>query len=128
MRANLVMGVRRHDDGTHFQTREEHIKEEERVLSIATRIGLKTDLIRRSTGYEQDDLWMETLSRSELAKVHLARAFITNPEVMVLRQPTAHFSLEEDKAVILGMLSEHVSLRGLSLPANDFRTRRTRTV
>merc|ERR1712087_589393 len=55
--------------------------------------------------------WHEFLSNSELAKVHLARALIMNPEVLVLQRPLCHYD-ETVKAEVMKILDEHVKMRG----------------
>ena len=61
-------------------------------------------------------------------KVHIARAFILNPEVMVLQRPLHHFEATAAE-LILSVLKKHVAERGLAMPqGNAKRHRRPRTV
>merc|ERR1712023_37621 len=55
------------------------------------------------------------LSYADTAKVHLARAFIMNPEVMVLHKPLAHFDRRTSEQVF-GLLLEHRTNKGLEIP------------
>merc|ERR1719235_1783470 len=74
-----------------------------------------------------DDSWLKRISFSEGAKMHLARALIMNPEVMVMQRPLIHFAKEE-KVKIMALLQEHVSNRGIGLPKEKVGLRRPRTV
>lgn len=73
-----------------------------------------------------DAKWITTLSWTEKAKLHLARAFLANPEVMVLQRPLTHFGARE-QSNLLGLLRLHVENRGIDLPADEH-TCRPRTV
>jgi len=74
-----------------------------------------------------DSAWIRTLNYSERAKLHLARAFIMNPEVMVLQRPLSHFN-QQDQDNVLSLLKEHVRNRGLGLPPEHVQIRRPRSV
>lgn len=57
--------------------------------------------------------WFHTFSETELAKVHLARAFIANPEVLVLQRPLEHFSATStSRAHVLDAILQFVKHRG----------------
>jgi len=71
--------------------------------------------------------WQEHIPYTEKAKIHLARAFIMNPEVMVLQRPLSHFN-PHDQQIICKLLREHVTNRGLELPEAPEGMRRPRTV
>merc|ERR1712050_73533 len=63
----------------------------------------------------------------ELSLVHLARAFIMNPEVMVLQRPLRNYNEARSRRV-LEVMKFHVRERGLALPENQRPHRRPRTM
>lgn len=67
------------------------------------------------------------MSYTEQVRVHLARAFIMNPEVMVLQRPLCHFGEHASKHM-LEVIREHIQNRGLCLPEESRGRRRPRTV
>eukprot|EP00437_Effrenium_voratum_P005659 CAMPEP_0181427244 /NCGR_PEP_ID=MMETSP1110-20121109/16071_1 /TAXON_ID=174948 /ORGANISM="Symbiodinium sp., Strain CCMP421" /LENGTH=824 /DNA_ID=CAMNT_0023550449 /DNA_START=48 /DNA_END=2522 /DNA_ORIENTATION=+ len=73
-----------------------------------------------------DSLWQESLTYSEKVKLHLARALIMNPEVLVLQRPLHHYDKKTGE-LVLELLQEHVHLRGLELPEKNKKHRRPRT-
>lgn len=75
----------------------------------------------------EDDSWQEKLSSTEKAKMHLARALIMNPEVMVLHRPLFHYDPPVAE-VIMTCLKEHVENRGFHVSKVDRDRRRPRTV
>jgi len=91
------------------------------------------DMLCRITCTNEDELcdrpdgsWKERLSYSERAKLHLARAILMNPEVMVLQRPLVHFNQQEQNDVF-SLLQEHVRNRGLEHPSDTVAKRRPRT-
>eukprot|EP00747_Dinoflagellata_sp_TGD_P069108 gnl/TRDRNA2_/TRDRNA2_155993_c0_seq2.p1 gnl/TRDRNA2_/TRDRNA2_155993_c0~~gnl/TRDRNA2_/TRDRNA2_155993_c0_seq2.p1 ORF type:complete len:279 (-),score=28.13 gnl/TRDRNA2_/TRDRNA2_155993_c0_seq2:13-849(-) len=70
--------------------------------------------------------WQEQLSYTEKAKVHLARALIMNPEVLVLQRPLHHYN-HETATKIWRVLSTHISNRGFGLSRDTCELRRPRT-
>ena len=48
-------------------------------------------------------LWLESLTYTEKVKLHLARALLMNPEVMVLHRPLHHYDADTAK-MVLGLL------------------------
>merc|ERR1711904_591992 len=40
----------------------------------------------------EDEFWMRRLAAIELCMIHLARAFVMNPEVMVLQRPLVKYN------------------------------------
>jgi len=71
--------------------------------------------------------WFEKLNYTEKAKLHLARAMIMNPELMVMHRPLFHF----DGAVgrkIMNLIKQHHKNRGLCMPLTTLNRRRPRTV
>lgn len=71
--------------------------------------------------------WGKKLNYVEVAKIHLARALIMNPEVLILQRPLIHFDDEEAKRV-RGVLWNHIRNRGLGLPTETAARRRPRTL
>jgi len=70
--------------------------------------------------------WFHTFSETELAKVHLARAFIANPEVLVLQRPLANYSaVSGNRGLVLSAIVEYVRQRGLCFSSNERRRPRT---
>jgi len=80
-----------------------------------------------SESLQNNKHWVDTLSYSETAKLHLARALLMNPEVMVLQRPLLHFN-QHDQKDVLDLLHEHVGNRGFGLPSENMSMRRPRTV
>jgi len=70
--------------------------------------------------------WQDVLSYAERAKMHLARAFIANPEVLVLQRPLIHYNEKEAKEM-LGLIVRHTKEKGLCLPQEQSHRRRPRT-
>lgn len=71
--------------------------------------------------------WYHQLSYAEAAKVHLARALIMSPEVLIMQRPLGNFSFAE-RGPIMDMLTEFVRARGYRLPQESTRHRRPRTL
>lgn len=79
-------------------------------------------------GNEQDQLhWHRRMSNNERKRLHLARALIFNPEVLVLHRPVDEAD-EGFSNEILNLLREFVDKRGLELDEVEFPKRRPRTV
>ncbi|CAE6921301.1 lolD [Symbiodinium natans] len=70
--------------------------------------------------------WQESLTYSEKVKLHLARALIMNPEVLVLQRPLHHYDKKTGE-LVLDLLKENVQSRGLELPEKNRVHRRPRT-
>lgn len=62
-----------------------------------------------------DSSWQEQLTYTEKVKLHLARALIMNPEVLVLQRPLHHYEATTAKEV-LATIRKHVNERGLCMP------------
>lgn len=76
---------------------------------------------------EQDDSWMDKLSRSEQKRFQLARAFVYDPEVLIIHKPVD--DLDTDlKECVLGLMREFVDKRGLELDPNKITRRRPHTL
>lgn len=78
-------------------------------------------------GGDDDDSWMDKLSRSEQKRFQLARAFVYDPDVLIIHKPVD--DLDGDlKNTVLGLMREFVDKRGLELPAESLQKRRPHTV
>merc|ERR1711924_581334 len=64
---------------------------------------------------------------TERVKIHLARAFIMNPEVMALQRPLYHFA-KNTAEEMLKLIKKYVDNRGLCLPEDTVHKRCPRTV
>jgi len=71
--------------------------------------------------------WLEMVSHSTRMKLHIARALIANPNVMMLQRPLQSFN-EEDGDQVLDLVRLHVESRGLGYPDANIQHRRPRTV
>lgn len=71
--------------------------------------------------------WHAEMNHTELAKIHLARAFIINPEIMILHKPLLHFS-PESRRKVASIIGEQVKNRGICVPESSRARRRPRTV
>eukprot|EP00928_Gymnodinium_smaydae_P029802 TRINITY_DN22345_c0_g1_i1.p1 TRINITY_DN22345_c0_g1~~TRINITY_DN22345_c0_g1_i1.p1 ORF type:complete len:923 (+),score=178.65 TRINITY_DN22345_c0_g1_i1:62-2770(+) len=77
-------------------------------------------------GEDGVEKWQDTLNYVEIAKIHLARALIVNPEVLVLQRPLIHYDDREGDR-IAQVLHSHVVERGLCMPQEGSSRRRPRT-
>merc|ERR1739848_732023 len=75
----------------------------------------------------RDHLVMKTLSGTERSKLNLARALITNPEVLVCQRPLAAFHPTYAFRV-LEILNEFVERRGVHCSPAHEQLRRPRTL
>jgi len=74
---------------------------------------------------------LEKMRASQKATLHLARALIMNPEVMVLHRPFMHYpKAGNDKSaeLVMEILSEHVRNRGFEMDPATKSSRRPRSV
>jgi len=71
--------------------------------------------------------WERSLNHSRRAKLHIARALIANPEVMVLQRPFQAFE-EESASDLIDILRKHVQERGLCMDEDGRASRRPRSV
>merc|ERR1719440_2148470 len=84
--------------------------------------GLKRQTSTRSTGKSL----YGAMSRSDSKLIHLARALIYNPEVLIVHTPGMYFD-KDSKTTIISLLLEFVRMRGVEMdPATRLR-RRPRT-
>merc|ERR1719271_1553622 len=68
--------------------------------------------------FQKRDEWIHTLSATDMAAIHLARAFIMNPEVLVLNRPTVHFDPGRSSK-IYGLIHEFVDQRGVEVGGSE---------
>lgn len=109
----------------------------ERALDICRRIGftkatlavLESTKKRFHAGdvtLEEESGWEKKMTKTDLILIHIARAFIYNPEVLVMNQPTRALSPKASETV-LSMVREFCDNRGVGLPADSAVKRRPRT-
>merc|ERR1719235_344879 len=60
----------------------------ERIKATCLAVGVNAPILKELDDPRPRD-WTRTISQAQLKKIHLARAFIANPEVLVLDRPTA---------------------------------------
>lgn len=71
--------------------------------------------------------WFDKLNYTEKVKIHIARAFIMNPEIMVMHRPLYHFDEGSGKKM-LELINAHHKNRGMCMPLTTMGRRRPRTV
>lgn len=81
---------------------------------------------KNSSTYEDAGTWLDGLTYTEKVKLHLSRALIMNPEVIVLQRPLHHYDYKTSK-LVMDVLKAHVRERGLGLPEEGRPHRRPRT-
>jgi len=70
--------------------------------------------------------WMSMLSYTDFARINLARAFVMNPECMILHKPSLAFD-DDEAPQIIKLLRQHVDEKGLAIEGG-WSSRRRRTV
>ena len=70
--------------------------------------------------------WQGTLSFQEKAKLHIARALVVNPEILILEKPLMNFD-DKEYRLVQRSLREYVYNRGVALPVESRESRRPRT-
>jgi len=101
----------------------------ERVLAICTKLGLKkyiVDTVKDKSMTDGD--WLNVLSSTEIALLHVARALVTNPEVLCIHKPALFLNTELSDNMY-AVLKEFVTNRGLEEKSDpqEFYHRRPRT-
>mmetsp|Transcript_18913 Transcript_18913/g.33329 ORF Transcript_18913/g.33329 Transcript_18913/m.33329 type:complete len:812 (-) Transcript_18913:326-2761(-) len=71
--------------------------------------------------------WFEELTYTDKVKICLARAFIMNPEVLVLHRPFHHYDAVSATQVMQSV-SKHHKNRGLCMPEDKVHNRRPRSI
>mmetsp|Transcript_70876 Transcript_70876/g.217223 ORF Transcript_70876/g.217223 Transcript_70876/m.217223 type:complete len:234 (-) Transcript_70876:563-1264(-) len=125
---NLTIGSRNYWSDPEFEA--------DRVMRICERMGFNTRFMRMLRDTRADFLagtepwcdggWVKALSIGDKMLVHLARALVYNPEVLVLNRPTSQLPVGGDE-LVFELLREFVSNRGVQLPARAAPRRRSRT-
>jgi ABC-type multidrug transport system fused ATPase/permease subunit len=110
--------------------------EADRIVKICRRIGLSRELVDQleeakaaflaKTEDTNDISWQTQLSQSEKVLIHLARAFIYNPEVLVMNKPTVRLP-DNTANLVIQLISEFVNQKGVELPQQETWRRRPRT-
>merc|ERR1719253_1635240 len=111
----------------------DRVKEILEVLQLREVIDLVSEELRiERLGEKQVEHHVplqETLSAVTMAKIHLARALIMNPEVMILQRPLSFYDqLSNSRLDVMNLIKEYVANRGIGLPADSVSSRRPRTV
>lgn len=128
LKRNLIFGVG--DDDLSLASYE-------RVKNICERLKFSDKLMRRldqdweNLNKEDDDSWVSSLTSTDQMQIHLARAFISNPHVLVLHKPFMRFYNHTMQEAVMTAIQDFVNFRGLALAANkpeDVAGRRARTV
>eukprot|EP00929_Paragymnodinium_shiwhaense_P013800 TRINITY_DN121651_c0_g1_i1.p1 TRINITY_DN121651_c0_g1~~TRINITY_DN121651_c0_g1_i1.p1 ORF type:complete len:958 (-),score=133.84 TRINITY_DN121651_c0_g1_i1:8-2881(-) len=94
---------------------------------VVTDEGFPTEGTDREKKKDTDTAWQKQLTSTEQSLLHIARALIANPEVLVMQRPLHRFSGEMSQRV-RDMLLAHVADRGLHLPPGERDKRRPRTL
>jgi len=118
---NLTFGVNQDDaeDGSL-----------DRVVKICEMLLLPPAIIDRIKADSLEN-WSEVLSRSQKPLITIARAFIANPEILVIHMPTLAIDGEVDTTVaerVGELLRAYVDDRGIEQNAKTRHLRRPRTV
>mmetsp|Transcript_7886 Transcript_7886/g.18435 ORF Transcript_7886/g.18435 Transcript_7886/m.18435 type:complete len:893 (-) Transcript_7886:11-2689(-) len=110
-----------------------------RIIQICQKLGLSEKLVKvlqdTREAYikdaEADDFvsksqWIGSLSHTDKVLIHVARAFIFNPEVLVMNRPGIALPDVANQR-IMNLLKEFVRERGVGLPEDERFGRRPRT-
>eukprot|EP00747_Dinoflagellata_sp_TGD_P138441 gnl/TRDRNA2_/TRDRNA2_175786_c1_seq10.p1 gnl/TRDRNA2_/TRDRNA2_175786_c1~~gnl/TRDRNA2_/TRDRNA2_175786_c1_seq10.p1 ORF type:complete len:170 (+),score=15.34 gnl/TRDRNA2_/TRDRNA2_175786_c1_seq10:149-658(+) len=114
--ANLIYGVPNVDASDRSMRR---------ITIILRRVGVPQEVINMTVQGVQDN-WSEVLSHTQRHMLCLARAFITNPEVLCIHKPTVFFGKHTSR-VVMDLLREFVENKGLEQDMSTFKLRRCRT-
>jgi len=109
----------------------------DRALTICRRIGLSSSSLkllestqesfREETDIDEQSDWEKKLTKTDRILIHIARAIIYNPEVLVMNQPTRALNPVAGSTVMT-LLREFCDNRGVGLPSDSVAKRRPRTV
>jgi ABC-type multidrug transport system fused ATPase/permease subunit len=99
-----------------------------RGIRICERLQFSPQLLDMAKDFEREERsnLSNTLSRSDRKLVHLARALIFNPEVLVVHTPSMYFDKRQTKAAF-DALCEFVHNRGMEVDPAARGNRRPRT-
>jgi len=81
----------------------------------------------RVWGHDANCHWINILTYTQKVKLHMARAFLANPEVIVLDRPLMHFG-PDYVPVLLDLFRDHVHNKGIGMPEASRISRRPRTL
>lgn len=98
----------------------------ERVMGICTSLGIPNEILNTIEENALKAKWLDLLSSTDLALLHVARALIANPYVLVMHKP-ALFLNNSMADALYTYLKEFVEHRGLHLDDGLFYQRRPRT-
>merc|ERR1712216_1044553 len=76
---------------------------------------------------EHDAPWVAQLTQTDLARLSLARAFVMNPEYLVMHMPMVLFT-DSESGDMMRLLADFVAQKGLQVPASERIYRRPKTV
>lgn len=105
----------------------EQVQGIDRVRTICRRVGLKAELLSHLETETPLREWQHLLSYTDFARLNLARAFVMNPECLVIHKPDMCFDVDEVMDILM-LIRCHSRERGLELPPETRRYRRPRTV
>eukprot|EP00746_Dinoflagellata_sp_MGD_P157124 gnl/MRDRNA2_/MRDRNA2_86112_c0_seq2.p1 gnl/MRDRNA2_/MRDRNA2_86112_c0~~gnl/MRDRNA2_/MRDRNA2_86112_c0_seq2.p1 ORF type:complete len:538 (-),score=77.41 gnl/MRDRNA2_/MRDRNA2_86112_c0_seq2:270-1727(-) len=98
----------------------------ERVKKICSRLGLRDETIALLDHRKDKHSWTRILSATQKALLNIARALVSNPEVLVIQTPTVTMADTLARQVLL-LLKEFVTKRGLEKDPGKWHLRRPRT-
>lgn len=97
----------------------------ERALAVCRRLGVRETILKLMHSKDPFD-WKSILSLSELCLLNLARAFIANPNVLLIHKPTMVFN-HQKSVMIMEMIRSFVNDRGIEVDPNRHHQRKPRT-
>lgn len=97
-----------------------------RVLKICERLGIPEDVLRLIENGKSVDRWSKVLSHTAMHLIHLARALVSNFEVLCVHKPTLAFD-ESTSRRVMELLVEFVRERGVLQDPATTQLRRPRT-
>lgn len=102
---------------------------------LATQLGKELAKVKRPAEGEEEEeeeepsgMWQEKLTSLDRAIVHLARAFLMNPEILVLQRPLSNFATDRARIVLDNVFKGFVHKKGVCLPEAGQADRRPRTL
>jgi len=113
---NLIFGCARHSGNDDM----------DRVLGICRRLGLPKHILETIETNTAPVAWLNVLSSTEASLLHVARALIANPEILIIHKPTLFLNTELSDTMYT-LLKEFVEHRGLFKDPKEFYVRRPRT-
>eukprot|EP00930_Biecheleria_cincta_P013997 TRINITY_DN12219_c0_g1_i1.p1 TRINITY_DN12219_c0_g1~~TRINITY_DN12219_c0_g1_i1.p1 ORF type:complete len:951 (-),score=122.96 TRINITY_DN12219_c0_g1_i1:105-2594(-) len=122
---DTVVGVESEDEEEDNQNQDGSVA---RVKDILRKLGLTQD--QRLMAHLESDAalnWHEELPLSQRHLLCLARAFISNPEVLCVHRPLLSCN-ESQSYQVMRVMREFVEKKGLELPDSSIHLRRPRTV